>query len=70
MFFRTQLGLLLSATLVRAQNTPVPHPVRDSAYATRNLFREHRHKALQGGAIGLAGISGAVFTAINHQSGF
>lgn len=48
----------------------MPHPVHDSAYAARNLFRERRQKALQGGSFGLAGISGAVFTAINHQPGF
>jgi hypothetical protein len=68
MFFRPKLiGLLFSATLVRAQNTLAPRPVRDSAYAARNLFRERRQKALQGGSFGLAGISGAVFTAINRQ---
>lgn len=48
----------------------MPRTARDSAYAVRNLFRERRQKALQGGALGLAGISGAVFTAVNHQPGF
>lgn len=61
--------LLLSSSLLHAQTSPVPRPVRDSAYAVHNLFRDRRHRALEGGSLGLAGISGAVFAAVNKQPG-
>lgn len=69
MLFRFLLGGLLLPSLVRAQDAPAPPPVRDSAYAVHNLFRDRRHRALEGGSVGLSGLVGAGMAAANKQPG-
>jgi hypothetical protein len=62
-------GLLLNAPALRAQEGPAPRPVRDSAYAVHQLFREHRRKAASGLSVGLAGLAGAGFAAAQKRPG-
>ena len=70
MFVRFLLGcLLLSATSLRAQEAPPPRPVRDSAYAVHNLFRERRFKAGQTVGYGTAGLTGTGFELAHGQTG-
>lgn len=61
--------LLLNALPLRAQEAPAPRPVRDSAYAVHQLFREHRQKAASGLSLGLAGLTGAGFAAAQKRPG-
>lgn len=61
--------LLLNTGLVQAQGAPATRPVRDSAYAVHNLFRDRRHRALEGGSMGLSGLVGAGLAAANKQPG-
>ncbi|MDO7847756.1 hypothetical protein Q5H92_15415 [Hymenobacter sp. M29] len=55
--------LLLPATL-RAQS---PGPVRDSAYAVHNLFRQRRGNALSEAGYGFAGLAGTAFAVSRGQ---
>jgi hypothetical protein len=61
--------LLLPTCLVQAQDAPATRPMRDSAYAVHNLFRDRRHRALEGGSLGLSGLAGAGLAAANNQPG-
>ncbi|MFD2717562.1 hypothetical protein ACFST9_02475 [Hymenobacter monticola] len=61
--------LCLIPCLTQAQEVSTPRSVRDSAYAVHNLFRDRRHRALEGGSMGLAGLVGAGMAAANKQPG-
>ncbi|MBF9140080.1 hypothetical protein [Hymenobacter properus] len=61
--------LCLNTHLAQAQEAPAPRPVRDSAYAVHNLFRDRRQRALKGGSLGLAGLAGAGLAAAYKQPG-
>ncbi|WP_201981649.1 hypothetical protein [Hymenobacter rubidus] len=61
MLFRLLFFFLLATTSLRAQDAGTPRPVRDSAYAVHNLFRQRRGTALGEAGYGLAGLAGSLF---------
>ncbi|MDO7852392.1 hypothetical protein [Hymenobacter convexus] len=64
MAFRILPFLLLISIDMRAQGNG---PVRDSAYAVHNLFRQRRGNALSEAGYGLAGLAGTAFAASRGQ---
>lgn len=63
--FRILLFFLLSATNLYAQDAL--RPIRDSAYAVHNLFRQRRNNGLGAAGYGFAGLAGTVFAATRGQ---
>ncbi|MBF9220616.1 hypothetical protein [Hymenobacter ruricola] len=63
-------GLLLLASFrLLAQDGAAVRPVRDSAYAVHNLFRERRGKGFSTTGYGMAGLTGTGFEIAQGQTG-
>jgi hypothetical protein len=67
--FRFTGLLALASFRLLAQDVAAVRPVRDSAYAVHNLFRERRGKGFSTTGYGMAGLTGTAFEIGQGQTG-